>query len=689
MADVQYAIDIAANLSDGDSTAAQLDAIADRLSGAGAKSAQFEDAMSRVARQLDGARTASATANAALGQGNQRYGELERAANNAARAVERASQKGPVPESVTARAATAKAALDKYRGTLSRLESDAETAAAAQTKLTKTMANLGRLQGRVNDRLGDAATKVSTFRGALGDVGGPIGELGERLLFPVQALVDLRERFGSVVAFSTVAVIGFTAVAAAVVALTAAFVAGVVAVAAYAVKLGDARRSAELATEAFEALNPALSGLPWASLSRDTGLATGDLQGLAKQLRDAKVAAAELPAALEAAAKVEYAAGKGAASEFIADLKRGQTSVREFSSTVEREFGSIVERKMLSLEAQGSRLQQNIGRLFGGLDIEPVLKGFRTLVNLFDENTVAGRTMKTMFEKIFQPIINQARIAAFVVEAFFLGILIGAVRMYIALKPAIDRVLELIGIDTEGWALEDVLRGIAKAGEYLVPFLVGLVTVVGLAATAIGVVMVGAVTAMVTPLTAVAAVIATVVTALGALAYAVGYGVAAAIDTAKGALNSIIPVFTSVGTAIVTGIAAGIRGGAGMVVSAITGVANGAISAAKRQLGIASPSKVFAEIGEDTTAGFAGGVEDTAPAATDAMTNMVAPTPAVQRAANQGGTGGATPAAGASISGNTFVFNGVADADDAEARFTELFTKLLEGDASALAGGTA
>jgi len=117
------------------------------------------------------------------------------------------------------------------------------------------------------------------------------------------------------------------------------------------------------------------------------------------------------------------------------------------------------------------------------------------------------------------------------------------------------------------------------------------------------------------------------------------------------------------------------------VLAAITGVVGGAISAAKKLLHISSPSRVFAEMGEQTGAGFSAGVDKSAGDAQDAMANMVAP-PDVSGAGGKGG--------GKSIdlSGSTFVFHGVKDAEDAQRSFAEFFTRVIEGDVTQLGGAT-
>jgi hypothetical protein len=110
-------------------------------------------------------------------------------------------------------------------------------------------------------------------------------------------------------------------------------------------------------------------------------------------------------------------------------------------------------------------------------------------------------------------------------------------------------------------------------------------------------------------------------------------------------------------------------------------------------LGIHSPSKVFAEIGDNTAQGYAQGVEAGTPEAQGSLSTMVSPADASASApaeAAQSGaaaskaSGGSSP--GFDFQGATFVFHGVADAETATAKFSEMLTSLLEGDADSLAG---
>ncbi len=100
-------------------------------------------------------------------------------------------------------------------------------------------------------------------------------------------------------------------------------------------------------------------------------------------------------------------------------------------------------------------------------------------------------------------------------------------------------------------------------------------------------------------------------------------------------------------------------------------------------LGIASPSKVFAEIGGYTGEGMAEGVEDSSGGVHSALTSMVEP-PAVSRASASAGGGSAGGGAAPNFDGAIFNFHGVKDAADAADKFGEVLLRILEGDVASL-----
>lgn len=92
-----------------------------------------------------------------------------------------------------------------------------------------------------------------------------------------------------------------------------------------------------------------------------------------------------------------------------------------------------------------------------------------------------------------------------------------------------------------------------------------------------------------------------------------------------GLVGQFFEAAAELGSSIIDGIVSGIQAGASAVVDSIVGVAQSAIDAAKSHLGIASPSKVFEEMGMQAAAGFGGGLESSAPDAQQSARSVVAP----------------------------------------------------------------
>ena len=96
-----------------------------------------------------------------------------------------------------------------------------------------------------------------------------------------------------------------------------------------------------------------------------------------------------------------------------------------------------------------------------------------------------------------------------------------------------------------------------------------------------------------------------------------------AMINAKNGTSGASSKLYSPGQQTVTGYVNGIASKSGSASSAIRSVVNSAIAAAKRALGIRSPSRVFKEIGAFTTEGFAIGVTDNTRIAEDATVGLV------------------------------------------------------------------
>jgi len=702
----------------GDATIAELDKLTASLLGGGKNAEHFQAAIKSAGASLDVAKASTLAANVALDAGALEYASLETAALQASKAVEKLAARGGGMSreylEAAKKASEANTAVGAYAGTLKTLENNAAAAAAKETQLATTFKNVQKLSNHANAAITAKAETIEKLRGGLASVPGAAGRMGSALLAPVQGFAKLSATMGTaraaalLTATATAAlVIGFAALAVGVIAATAA-------VAAWAVGLADARRSAGLANEAFAAMNPTLAALPFGEITAETGQSAKALQGLAKQLQAAKVKAEDMPAALRAAALAETALGQGGASDFIAQLKDSKRAVSELASETSTKLGGVVARQMIGLDAQSARLKSNISALFGGLNIDPVLAGMQRLVALFDKNTAAGQAIQFLFEKVFQPLIDQADKAAIVLEAFALGFLIGMTKLYIAIKPTIKAIGEFFGF--EDTSLTDVLNLAKKAGEIVAVVFAALAVIVGVTLAAAFVVVGALVAAQVAVWYAVITVVQVAWSVFKAFgSFLLGFGELLILPF-KLAWKAIQDLFAGaslvdVGRNLMLGLVQGITNAVSAVVGAVKNAVGAAIGAAKSVLGIASPSKVFAGIGEDTGAGFVAGVDDTAADAQAAMTAMVEP-PDAQTvglggvaasvaspadaarsssaegadAANGGASAGAM--AGANFAGAIFNFT-VADGTDAADRFVERITALLEGDAAQLGGEVA
>jgi hypothetical protein len=444
---------------------------------------------------------------------------------------------------------------------------------------------------------------LGKLKSGFADIGGPLGGFASKLVGAKEGAGKLTEVLGSTGGSLAVVATGAAMAAVAILAVAAAVGAAIVGIAAWGVSLASANRDLALTYEGLALTDPALEGLAStaANVSNATGVSQDKLQGFAKQLSAAGVSAADMETALKAVATAEGAVA-GAGAKVIEEIKGGGAALDEVAAKANETYGGLMAKKMMSLGAQSDRLKGNIGQIFGGLNIEPVLAGFATLVGIFDSTSATGQTMKWIFESLFQPLLDAVPAAAQMIEAFVLGVMIGGLKLYIAFKPAINAVKELVAAVAGGGGGDiDWMATITSAAEYLAPVI--MVGVGAFAALAVGV---------------------------GA-AIAMAMAVPMAIMAIIGVVGSLLPAIMNfvggmlgAGKDLMLGLAKGITEGGAAVLGAITGAVGGAINSAKSLLGIASPSKVFAAIGEQTSEGMAIGIERN-DAPLDAMSAMVEP----------------------------------------------------------------
>lgn len=307
------------------------------------------------------------------------------------------------------------------------------------------------------------------------------------------------------------------------------------------------------------------------------------------------------------------------------------------------------------------RATDGFKKIFSGLKIGPLLSALDRMAGLFDEGSASANAMKVVFESLFQPIVDG--IAAFVPKmvAAFIQFEILVLKALIAIKPFGSTILE-----------------VAKYA--------------GLLAAVAGGVLALAIGLVVTSLAVAAAGITVFLALIGGLILGLGYVVSKVVETGAAIISGIGSAIdylrglslSEIGTMLIDGLVAGLQAGAGAVLSAITGIATGAIGAAKSALGIASPSKIFAEIGMNTAAGMSEGVDTGASEVAGSLEAMVAPPASTEAAAPAAASaGGGASASGGSVNGAVFNFYGVKDAENA----VELFRKAMADMATTLTGG--
>lgn len=437
---------------------------------------------------------------------------------------------------------------------------------------------------------------------------GPLGEKGDKLM----ALKSLLGTSGAVA-------VGFAAAVAvvAVAVIGAAIAVGklVYAMAEYALTVGSAAMKQQGIWEAMTGSTAAAGEVAAAvaKISKEVPNASAEVAKLATDLAKSGKRGKELEDAL-----------------FKASMKAAG-----YGDKVKR--GSDVARKaMLPVDVQLVKLKDNFANIFKGVKIDSFLSGMADVLDVFDESTASGQALKTIVESMLNPLFDAAAKAGPYIKQFFKGMVVGALLVAIAVVHVRD-----VLTDAFGGASIEGLNGMKIALYAGVAAAIALAIGLGVLAVAIGVI---------------AAIlgVAAVAVALFMVPFAIGFGVILVAVLAVVAVFALLGYavykaynfvasldFGAIGQSLMDGLVNGITSGAGAVMDAIRALASSMKDAIKGALGIASPSKVFAELGSFTAEGFAVGVDAEAPAVADSLSAMVEP-PAVKdmTAAGESAAGG-------------------------------------------------
>ncbi len=284
----------------------------------------------------------------------------------------------------------------------------------------------------------------------------------------------------------------------------------------------------------------------------------------------------------------------------------GAKAIRE---VVEKKFGKVNMALMLDLPKLTAKFRDSLVHLTDGVDMAPLLEGFKRIAGLFDKSSVSGGILKDLIAD-FGGIMTKVFVASLpFLEVFFTQLTLEALKLEIAFLKLGVWVKQTFGIDfVKGFGDADMAVSLAK-------FTFGALVVV-LGALAVT-----------------AALVAAPFVLFGAAIYeAVHWG-----EELGKWLKTVD--WGASGKAIVDGFINGILSGKEMLFSAVGGLADGIKEKFKNALGIHSPSKVFADFGQQTTAGYAEGVTENRGAANRAVAGMVD----IPRATGGGGGSGGGP----------------------------------------------
>ena len=445
---------------------------------------------------------------------------------------------------------------------------------------------------------------------------------------------------------------------------------------------------AAVATAAIVAAGAALVGI---------AIKMADAANKANTLREAMTGSAASAAALTStinrvSSKVPISSAKVA--ELADNLwKAGKRGTELEKSLLEASYEAsnlgknpdpaLLAKRMGQLDVIGTKLGDNIAKIFKGPRTTEATTRFGMalsgLTERFGENHAEGRALQTLLGTIVTPLIDGLTALMPLAIQVFRGMIIVALDVAIAAAKVRNAIIEMI----PDWVKEkfneltanvDAFAFAAEIGKVALGFLAAAFIVL---AVAVGIVLVS--------LLLVPAILVGIAIAATLLAGKIS----GAVKSAIAALGEFASSGHEAAKNMIDGLVNGIRSGVGVVVSAVKAMAQSAVGAIKSALKIASPSKVFEGLGEFTGEGFVAGIEGQTTEVNTALETMVAPpsleSPVAAAQMAQGGVmGGGT---GIDMTGATFVFNGVKDAEAAVSGFEEALTRILEGDAVQVGAG--
>lgn len=288
------------------------------------------------------------------------------------------------------------------------------------------------------------------------------------------------------------------------------------------------------------------------------------------------------------------------------------------------------------------KAEENVAKLFSKVRVEAFVKVVEEVAEMLDESSASAQAVKEILATMLNPLFDAVGGAGPLIKRFFQGMVIGALLVTIAVLKVRNALKDVLPDELAGKV--DILKVALYAGIAVTFSLVGALVALAAVGAVVAVVAFVAMATMAAMFAGALIIVGACLALLLAPFIMVGLAVYAAIayfDEIKAAILDFTGAAWDAAGALIDGLVNGIVSGTGAVMSAIRNLASNMTGALKAALGIASPSKVFAELGVNASLGMAEGVEDGSGAVESAVGSMVS-LPAAQSPARGGGVGGST-----------------------------------------------
>jgi hypothetical protein len=282
-------------------------------------------------------------------------------------------------------------------------------------------------------------------------------------------------------------------------------------------------------------------------------------------------------------------------------------AAKAINEAVQDRFGKVNAEKLLSLPTIFEKFHEKLDALAKGVNLTPLLTSLSKLADLFDTTTVTGDTLKTMVEALGNAFGSTATDTTPLLVKIFKELLLVTLKVEIEIFRLRNAIRDVT---------PDQIFKIKLAFAALAIAMSPLVIGVGL--------LTAGVIALAAPFTLLVAGI---------------YGVILGFKELAGVISDEYDTYKGLGGKLIDGLVAGLEERWTALKATVRDLGNKIKAEFKSVLGIRSPSTVFREYGEQTAAGYAQGVDGSAP---DAQA-------AVGRMAPSGGGRGAARASGGGV----------------------------------------